>query len=146
MYILLVEDDYLQAEWIHDCLRSAFQKLRFERIATEQEFYALVQGISDDYPDVIIIDIMLRWADPSRDMAPPPEEVQEGGFYRAGIRCERKLAGRDDMRNIPVILYTVLERIDLENEIDGLASNVTYLRKDSDSSALTERIRELTHV
>lgn len=143
MFILLVEDDYLQSDWISSNLKNAFSPLKLELIATEEEFYACLPEISKEPPNVVIIDVMLRWTDPKRDMPPPPREVMEGGYYRAGLRCQKELAKNALTENIPVILYTVLEKIDLEQELDGLAKTITYLRKDSDSSSLTERIRQL---
>jgi DNA-binding response OmpR family regulator len=144
MYILLVEDDYLQADWIEASLKTAFGNIQVERIATEQEFYARVPEIVANPPDVIVIDVMLRWTDPSREMVEPPPAVEKDGFYRAGIRCQEKLAEQKETSQIPIVLYTVLERIDLEQEIDGLSKSVTYLRKDSDSTSLTDQIRVAT--
>jgi DNA-binding response OmpR family regulator len=144
MYVLLIEDDHLQSEWLAGNLELAFGKVRFERIPTEQEFYSRIPELISDPPDIIIIDVMLRWADPSRNMSPPPQKVKNGGYYRAGLRCQEELARLEETRNIPVVLYTVLERIDLEPQIDALEEKVTYLRKDSDSNALIDRIRAVT--
>jgi CheY-like chemotaxis protein len=144
MYVLFIEDDHLQSEWVSASLEAAFGAVRFERIPTEEEFYSGIPQFTSDPPDVIIIDIMLRWANPSRNMSRPPQKVLNGGYYRAGLRCQEELAKLEQTRNIPVILYTVLERIDLEPDIDDLTERVTYLRKDSDSNALINRIREVT--
>jgi hypothetical protein len=92
------------------------------------------------------MDVMLPWTDPSPTIEPPPREVVEEGFYRAGIRCARLLATNKTTKHIPVILYTVLERADLEDQIRELSSlaNVVHLRKDSDDDRIIDLIRELT--
>ncbi len=144
MYIVLVEDDHLQAEWVESCLEAAFRGVKVKKISTESEFYLQLDEISDARPDVFIIDVMLRWADPSPTMQEPPKEVKENGFYRAGLRCKEKILENEKARNIPIILYTVLEELDLEKALQDKSPNVAYLRKDSDSEPLIKMIRQVT--
>ncbi|HYH86171.1 MAG TPA: hypothetical protein VEX60_12010 [Pyrinomonadaceae bacterium] len=144
MYIVLVEDDHLQAEWVESCFGAAFHGVKVERISTESEFYSRLDGIMDARPDVFIIDVMLRWADPGPTMQEPPNEVRENGFYRAGLRCKEKILENEKARSIPIILYTVLEELDLEKALQNNPPSVTYLRKDSDSEPLIKMIREVT--
>lgn len=141
MNIILVEDDHLQAEWAKSILEKAFGSVLIKRISTESEFYANLETFENSPPDLFVIDVMLRWTDPRPNMQPPPEEVVKDGFYRAGLRCERKLSEREKTRSIPVILYTVLEDIDLHPELGTLPHHVTYLRKDSDPTPLINQIR-----
>lgn len=144
MNIILVEDDHLQAEWARLSFERYFRSVTVRRISTESEFYENLEKFETSPPDLFVIDVMLRWTDPSPTMQPPPEEVLKDGFYRAGLRCERKLAEQESTRSIPVILYTVLEDIDLHPELGNLPKHVTYLRKDSDPTPLINQIRRLT--
>jgi CheY-like chemotaxis protein len=144
MYILVVEDDHLQYESISDDLKHAFRRVRIQSIRTEYEFRAFFATEGLELPGLVVLDMMLRWADPSENMPEPLQDVIVGGYYRAGLRCEKFLASREQTSNIPVIIYTVLERDDLKEDLLGLRSNVRYLRKESDSAALITLIRELT--
>ena len=144
MYIILVEDDYLQAEWVESCLDEAFEDVRVERISTESNFYSWLQGDLYARPAVFIIDVMLRWADPSSEMAEMPPSVKENGFYRAGVRCQKEIAKDERLRDVPVILYTVLEDLDLEEVLRQKYPNVAYLRKDSQAEPLIRTIRQYT--
>lgn len=144
MKILVVEDDHLQAEWIINNLEKAFSGATINRISTESEFYLKIDHVIKDPPDVIIIDVMLRWTDPGPDMPIPPEEVRMSGFYRAGFRCKSLLANNDITKDIPLILYTVLEYLDLQRDLQDLPEKAVYLAKDSDSTHLVDKIREVT--
>lgn len=142
MYVVLVEDDHLQAEWVEARLAEAFEGLDIVRISTESAFYAWLAGVGDDRPRVFIIDVMLRWADPGPGMKERPPEVKKNGFYRAGLRCQESIARNDKVSDIPVILYTVLEHLDLEEKLRRKHPYVTYLRKDSDSEPLIKKLRQ----
>jgi hypothetical protein len=89
------------------------------------------------------MDVMLRWSFPSPDSAPPPDDVLAGGYYRAGLRCASLLLGDERLRDVPVLLYTILERSDLEREGQSLPENTEYLGKNSDLEVLSRRIRAL---
>lgn len=143
MYIVLVEDDHLQAEWVESCLEEAFEGLGVVRISTESDFYLWLDGFADESPKLFIIDVMLRWTDPAPTMKKPPPEVKKNGFYRAGLRCQQRIAENDRLRDIPVILYTVLEELDLEGQLPTKPSHVIYLRKDSDPEPLIKEIRRI---
>jgi len=144
MKVLVVEDDYLQADWIQRNLERALPGITIYYINTELEFRSRLDYIAGATPDVIVMDIMLRWANPDPNLQLPPEEVKEGGFYRAGLRCQKLLANDERTKDIPVIFYTVLEPYDLESELQQLSGNITYLRKESDLTSLIYRIRDLT--
>lgn len=144
MHIVLVEDDWLQAEWIESRLRESFHNVEIKRISTEQEFNAQLAAFVVAPPDVFIIDGMLRWANPELDQPPPPAEVQENGYFRAGLRCQAKVLAHERTRHTPIILYTVLDDLDLEQALQDMPANVVYLRKDSDPEPLIRIIREVT--
>ncbi|HEX7957628.1 MAG TPA: hypothetical protein VF508_11830 [Pyrinomonadaceae bacterium] len=138
MYVLIVEDDKAQYEFIHQTLQSMKNVSRVERFSTEREFAEKFERLAADRPDVILMDIMLRWDNPARDMEDPPKEVAREGFYRAGLRCERMLAGDERTRGIRVIIYSVLEPEDLP-EREG----VKFLPKNFDSKELARELRNV---
>ena len=140
MRILLVEDDHLQSDPTLDNLRREFHGASFTRIRTESEFRAKFKEIATNKPDVIIMDVMLPWADPDPDLKVPPE-VAEGGIGRAGIRCKNLLAENEATRDIPVLFYTVLDNPQLQTDIQNLRPEAEHLIKEPDSIDLIERIR-----
>lgn len=132
--LLLVEDDYLQMEWASDRLRDAFGAIEIETIRTESAFRSRVASLAADPVDLVVMDIMLPWAEPSPDMPSLPPDVVQDGFFNAGLRCHRLLQENQQTRSIPVILYTALEKSDMP---DGVA----LVQKDADYSTLVDQIR-----
>jgi CheY-like chemotaxis protein len=145
MYITVVEDDHLQAEWIESRLKTAFRKLIVKRINTESDFYLWLDEIENgnEKPDLFIIDVMLRWADPSPTMSEPPPEVIKNGVFRAGLRCKDQVLANSRTKDVPIILYTVLEESDLGKALENRQPGVTYLRKDSSPEPLIRMIRRI---
>lgn len=145
MYILIVEDDPLQAELMIDAIKadSFLTRARVERFSTEFLFQQRFDDVTNDPPNVITMDIMLRWADASPDVHADstPEEVRDKGIFEAGLRCEKMLASNPKTQHIPVILYTILSKDDLG---EGLPKrdNLLHLSKDSDLSSLIWAIRD----
>lgn len=144
MYILIVEDDKLQYETIERSILESnrLSKARLERVRTELEFHEKFEEIANDNPTVILMDIMLKWTSKDRLVEPPPE-VEEKGFYRAGLRCERMLANDKRTENIPVLIYSVLGIEDLEGDFEP-RPQVKVLDKDFDSRGIDRAIREIT--
>ena len=142
MEIVFVEDDPLQAEWIQEQLQNRYALATVRRIKTESEFRAKLRAIAASPPDIIVMDVMLRWADPNPGMLPVPDDVK-AGHHRAGLRCQRLLASDLATRRIPVLLYTVLEDDDLANELRELPPNVRYARKESSPENLYREINAL---
>ena len=143
MRIVLVEDDYLQSDWMCQKLQQTIPDAYLDRVSTESEFRLRFDEIADRGPDIVVLDVMLRWSDPGPRFVPPPDDVEKEGFYRAGLRCERMLAADERTARIPVILYTVLEHADLKEELSALPEHVQYLSKHSDLAPLQQKIREL---
>lgn len=141
MKILLVEDDYIQSDLICEALEQAFPSDVVELIRTEHEFRSRLVDIKARPPDIIILDIMLRWTLPSRDMPELPQDVREEGLYRAGFRCKKLLSEHARTRDIPVILYTVMEVSDIAEDLQDIASGAVYLRKEADMTSLIQLIR-----
>ncbi|MGB8508127.1 MAG: response regulator [Pyrinomonadaceae bacterium] len=142
MRILVVEDDHLQAEDICPRLREAFGGCEVDLIKTESEFRLQLEAIAAAPPDVVVLDMMLRWADPSPDETKAPEDVKLEGYFYAGVRCARLLAERESTKGVPVILYTVLEPVDVQQVKERLSPSTRYLRKQSDLTPLIDLIRE----
>lgn len=141
--ILLVEDDYLQAQAITKVLKEHFPELIAKHVNTEHDFCRELSHIRGDPPDVVIIDVMLRWTDPSPNMPTMPQEVIQGGYHNAGLRCERRLRELPETANTPVILYTVLAEADLTAELKHIQPKVTvFLEKDSEYRPLVDAITQ----
>jgi DNA-binding NarL/FixJ family response regulator len=141
MKILIVEDDHLQADWIRTTLESGLEGANVEHIRTEHDFQQHFDEIASDPPNVVVMDVMLRWSDPAPEIPAPPDNVRTEGFYRAGLRCSRLLARNERTTRIPVILFTVLEHSDLEDELQKLGRNIIYLRKEADADQLVAAVR-----
>lgn len=137
--ILLIEDDHLQAQAIQSGLRNSlvreYPHLVFETISTESDFYDRFDELAKRGCDLIIIDVMLRWADPSPQMKEPPAEVVEGGFFRAGVRCKQKLESDPRTSSTPAIIYTVLDDT-------RLPPGLEVVQKAGDITPLAERIKQ----
>jgi len=138
---LVVEDDHLQEGPLQDALAVAFADAQVRTASTEEEFRTALPELRAAPPDLIVLDVMLRWADPRPDPTPPPADVVAGGYYRAGLRCARLLAADERLAGVPVILYTILELDDLERDGQRLPPNATYVGKTADLDALVRHIR-----
>ena len=125
-----------------DNLAKEFPSAHVEWLKTESSFRDSLEQLIANPPDLTIMDIMLRWADPAPEMPEAPEEVKKEGFYRAGIRCQDLLSSHRETADLPVLLYTLLESSDLGPELDDLKKrkNVTHLRKQSDLTPLFAQI------
>jgi CheY-like chemotaxis protein len=143
MYIIIVDDDHNFVQLLNDRLKDKFKNVKIHRIKTEFEFRSEMNEIVKKPPDLFLIDIMMRWADPSENMPEASPEVLEGGYPKAGLRCQRLLTADERTKNIPIILYTILERRDLASELQELPGNVQYLRKDSNLLPLLNLIDTL---
>ena len=143
MYILIVEDDYRQAELIEESFRKDpyFASAKFDHIRTESDFRSRFEEIARNPPDAVILDVMLRWMDPVPDMGPPPPEVEREGFWRAGLRNAKMLAQDPRTKGVHRILYTISEDVDFE-EMDE-QSKPHYLPKDAALDPLVDLVRSL---
>lgn len=139
MKILLLEDDHLQAKWLQDALQDKLNELRpaVETVRTEREFQSRLDELVRWDPTVVLLDAIVRWTDPSPDLMAPPDGYNGPG--RAGVRCAKLFA--EASPHTPIILYTILEREDLEEELVSLPRGVQHLRKEADLSPLLDRIR-----
>ncbi len=139
--IVVVEDDHLQAEPLAEHLECEFGAVSIRTLRTESEFRGALPAFRTDRPDLVVMDVMLQWTKPSPNQPVPPPDVVEGGYFRAGLRCAQLLLDDERLRGVPVILYTILERADLERGGRSLPSNCTYFGKNSELDALVRHVR-----
>jgi CheY-like chemotaxis protein len=143
--VLVVEDDHVQAEQARAALESAFPAIEVQRLATESQFYERLDAIRQSPPDLFLLDVMLRWADPSPEMPPAPADVRRAGFYTAGVRCLSLLLDHPSTRHVPVILWTVLDQGDLAEPLGALdpPPHVVHVRKAEGEVRLVQQVRQL---
>jgi CheY-like chemotaxis protein len=141
VHIVVVEDDHLQAGPLAENLRAAFDNPTVETMATEEDFRAAMPRLRDEVPDLLVMDVMLRWASPRPGMSAPPPDVVSGGYYRAGLRCAALLHADPTLRSVPVVLYTILEVSDLRRGDQELPPNTTYVGKTAELDVLVRHVR-----
>ncbi len=128
--IVVVEDDHQDASWIRDELHASL-KASVEVIPCEKDFVDVLPALGQKKPDIIIFDVMLRWATSSEELereveqGKVPEDVIKGGFIRAGIRCVARLKSRDDTKDIPYLVYTGLKINNFPEEVIHVAEIIT---------------------
>lgn len=136
--ILLVEDDHLQSSGVRRALEASVGA-NVETKSTESEFQSDFDAIAANPPQVVVMDAMLRWANPSPSMPSAPEHVlrnPEG----AGLRCARRLRQDPRTKGVKVILYSVLA----EEDFGGtLPSDVIPLIKENDWQNLIDKVTEI---
>ena len=107
--------------------------------STESEFDRDFAEIASNPPEIAVLDVMLRWADPSRSMPVAPEDVTRNP-QNAGLRCAKRLIEGPRTRDVKVILYSVLGREDFGVLPDG----VFCLVKELDFQNLIDTVAEIS--
>ena len=143
MRFILVEDDPRQAEALVIDLKAAFPSTQLTWVASEHDFATLLPTLEPSPPDLVLIDMMLQWARPSRTIPPRPAEVSEGGFRRAGLRCVKRLRRISSTRVVPVILYSALDRQDLKDDVQSLDEHVFVVHKAAEPESLVRLMRSV---
>lgn len=120
MKILIVEDDYLFAEDMRQDILSnpKFSGAQVDMVCTEQEFREKFEAIKQAQYDLFILDVMIRWEEPSPTQKPPAEDVLEEGYFRAGIRCLQKLRSDKATEHVPVVIHSNLDDKEIRDEMD----------------------------
>jgi CheY-like chemotaxis protein len=129
MRVLLVEDDHLEARRVNSALRDAFPSCDVELIRNEHSFRERFEATVALRPDVVVMDLMLRWSDPSPTIPALPEEVRAGGNLKAGARCCRMLVSDPRTKHIPIIIYSAADQRTLDSATEGLPETVFPIRK-----------------
>lgn len=146
MRVLIVEDDHFQSEALESLLEAEIPGTVIFRIRTEREFRQKFEEIALDQPDVVIMDIMLRWTDPSPSMDMPPQDVLSDGFYRAGLRCTKLLLGDPRTRRCHIVVYSALSHERLASDVAGFGRNAVFMSKAKPHEHLLQLLRFLSHV
>lgn len=146
MTILLVEDDYLQSDLIISQITLALDDVEFILLETEFQLRSYIPKLENNPSDIILLDIMLRWTDPAPDMPSTPDDVLEEGFYTAGLRCQKIISDNIKLKNIPIVLYSVLDKFDLEGKLKDSPKNVTHVSKDKDIPFLIDHIKRVLQI
>lgn len=145
MKIIIVEDDFLQSDWLNSIIDESFPTVEVEIIKTELDFKNKISEIENSPPQIVIMDIMVRWAFPGEKNEPPPE-IKKASFYEAGIRCYRLMRSIENLKNVPVILYSVLSIEDVRDKIKNLQGNCIYLPKVQNDSFIIKEIKRLLYL
>ena len=82
------EDDPEDEYAVSEAIEGRFQ-VKPEVIRTESGFFTALEDISANPPDIIVLDVMLRWTDPS-----PDQQVRDDRkpFHTARHPLSRRLA------------------------------------------------------
>ena len=92
---------------IQEGLEKAFGSV-VKTIKNESAFGNAISSILKTEDSVVVMDILLRWADPAPDAPPVPPQVKKDGPYTAGVRCLDRLSEAGG-RLVPIVTYTVLD-------------------------------------
>jgi CheY-like chemotaxis protein len=141
--ILVLEDNPSEEEWLSDTFQPPGYRLEFVR--SESAFYArLEQG--ELHFDLVMLDVMARWADPAPVIPRIPEVVRTQGYYYAGIRCADKLLSISGEK--PILFYTIVNEKELQRyitrEYPPLADRkIPVVPKGSDQATIAAQIESL---
>ncbi len=144
-YIVLVEDG---PDWIAaalEALKASFAGIEVSCIYSESEFVNRLDEFRKLPPKLFVLDVMLPWSEPSPDMPDAPEDVKANGFWRAGVRCQRRLTQTAELNRIPAVFWTIISRRDMERQFEGLQlpPDTFYVSKDGGVGELVARVREI---
>jgi predicted nucleotide-binding protein/CheY-like chemotaxis protein len=131
MKILLVEDDYLEAEITKRTLVDAFPGVAIDHVSSTFEFSSRLPDILHDPPDVAVIDMMLT------------SDVKDEGHYRGGLQCQAILTSRTETAHMPIIIYSILDPSVIERGGISLPDHVVPVAKTADQSNLIRTIHGL---
>jgi CheY-like chemotaxis protein len=137
MRILLVEDNRFEAEWAQQLLEESFPGASIDVISTEKEFRSAFPKIASSPPNVVILDMMLPWTD--NEGVDPVSDEPGGSVLNAGARCLSLLRANAHTANIPAVIYTTLDRMDLVD----VPAGIVYVRKDSPGERLVRVIKNV---
>ena len=142
MTIVSLEDDEPFWDLLKDALEEEFPEAKLQWIRTESQFYEQISAFAATPPTLFLLDVMVKWADAAEKMPAAPKDVVEESYYRAGLRCRKRLLENPITAKIPVILYTVLERSDIDRVTRELA-DTTMVGKSGDFRELISAVNNL---
>lgn len=142
MKIVLLEDNHFHRENIEEWLSENFPTLEILVFETEFEFKKNIDRLIHSPPSLFIMDIMVRWATID-DYEDPPKEIEEKGHYRAGFRCKDAAKERKELKDVPIILLSVLGDDELKEHIKTLGKNEHFIEKNRFEKPLARRIKNV---
>lgn len=140
MKVVLIEDNEHHAQQVQECLQTTFQDAAVSLLRTEHEVMENIEKIAGGRTDVIILDIILPWCRIGPNMPPLPECYEIGGPYRAGIRCLKTFLAHPAIRDIPIIVHSVVDTGQLSDIPDDLPPTVLFLGKPLEPERMAETI------
>jgi hypothetical protein len=118
-------------------LELAFSGVKITILRSESEFRTNFSAVLREGVSLFILDCLLRWASPETgNIGESP-----GPFQKAGIRCARLICEDPRSRDIPVIIYSVVDAANIRAY--QLGENVLSLQKSSGDEALVRFIRSV---
>jgi DNA-binding NarL/FixJ family response regulator len=132
---LLLEDNWQHAETLKVWLEAEFLGADVRVMDTAKEFQHGLDAIAADPPDVIILDMMVRYTD--ADDADSITGSKDEDFFTAGARCYDLLASRNLAAR--AILYSVIDKDDLRKELAHLVK--AHVQKREDKGDLLAKIK-----
>ncbi|NOS89472.1 MAG: response regulator [Methylococcaceae bacterium] len=143
--IWLVEDDFDSRKSIRNAINDKSIEAKVIELTTEHEFREQLNRVTDEsnLPNLVILDIMLPWTKPMKNMPPEPDDVKEKGVYRAGARCEKLFREKQSLKGVPVIIYSNLQEDYLKHDVIWKSEKTYYLGKNVDITELQLKIISL---
>jgi len=141
--VLIVEDDYLYALSLKVQFEHEFREVEIFLIKSEKQFREDLKAIEEFAPDLIILDVMLRWMNAPHNTSSIPKDVEEMGSYRAGFRCLKSLSESHVFKDTPIIIHSVLGKDELQGELSNLPMNVFVSEKDISKNELFMYVRSV---
>ena len=129
MRVILIEDNLYHSERVKKCLEDTFEDVAISILRTEHDVFINIDNIAEGWTDIIILDVILPWCKIDYDMPELPIDYDDGGPYRAGIRCLKAFINHTKIKKIPIIVHSVVDPEILKEFPNGLPSNVIFLRK-----------------
>lgn len=142
--LLIVEDDPFAAAGLKSEFEREFREVETRLITSESQFQEDFKHIEQFEPDLIMLDIMLRWSNAriNRSLT-MPREIKSTSFYRAGFRCLKLLSQSELLKDAPVIIHSILGRDELSEELKDLPMNVFASEKSESKMELMMYVRSM---
>lgn len=107
--IWITEDEPVQQQHVARVIKQRFQGVEVRTFSTEAEFRKELKLLTpENMPSLIVSDVMFPWDAPSETMETPPQDVIEGTFAKAGLRCHSAFRQVPACGSVPWIYFTVL--------------------------------------
>jgi predicted nucleotide-binding protein len=145
MKIMIIEDDPYTKSAIRDVFEEFFPNSELNVLSSVSELKrALDDGLlTVNPPDLIVVDMILRWSRPAPHMPEIPVELQPYEMSRAGFKCIELLRATSGGGPIPVILHTMLTAEELRGELRIAGPNVYHVVKDENPQPLVNVMRRI---